>query len=808
MDASLSNFLEETLSRVSPLPVTKDTHVDVKNTSLGQKLVNCPSSQLKYTDGKEGGSERCTDIGVETVSKASDFGGCMTTLIGTQEGVVTSDDDIHRFIVEHGSTANSGHELDNPNFYTLEAPSVTMATSDVKGVQYENSSDLLNMGQNSYGSFSVNTNVPQESNTYTQGENHVVYTTGHDYHSLSAGQNTHSPLTEPSYMDSEPQEAVFVMGETEIHSSEPTCISIMETTTSEHDIDQALDLIIDHNRDIPATNQADSDISHQHLSSSSLPQLSGQPTGEDDSSKMKPREKKRRRREKNPAPPPEAILPPCKVCGEKSSGYHYGTNTCEPCKAFFRRTLKKKEVDYKCKCCHGEQEIWKQGPYKNGCPACRYERCLTVGMSKNAIKIGRYTISHKTSNIKQVKSLESRERTSQADGADNSPVNLVTSPQPPEESQGDILNVQDPQPGPSGCNTDETQAARSLIEIAFSQAISQTSPLSNVELSSPISSATSSSALDSDYALSPTSSIASLEPSGSQGRPVASISNTPSYLKSGMTLKEIDTTVKIVTEAHQSTGVIPERSADEIKRRQAEYLEKYKLKTQLFGEMRAISRAEFAEFYKATGIDIDGRHGEIEAALEFFQKRIAFIVAFAKAIPGFKDLCLDDQASLIKVTRFESTVISAYKQMLVNVNKSTEVVVTPWGRTFHLSELERFFPIDIIKLRYKMAVRLNALGLSLQEEAILRGIVAMCPDQCELKDRAKVESIQEKLFVCLQHMLNVRHGGTGNLLYKIVDIITELRTLTERDAQFTRGVFNDMNPHFKEKFSLLREFIT
>ncbi|WAR16168.1 VDRA-like protein [Mya arenaria] len=739
MDASLSNFLEETLSRVSPLPVTKDTHVDVKNTSLGQKLVNCPSSQLKYTDGKEGGSERCTDIGVETVSKASDFGGCMTTLIGTQEGVVTSDDDIHRFIVEHGSTANSGHELDNPNFYTLEAPSVTMATSDVKGVQYENSSDLLNMGQNSYGSFSVNTNVPQESNTYTQGENHVVYTTGHDYHSLSAGQNTHSPLTEPSYMDSEPQEAVFVMGETEIHSSEPTCISIMETTTSEHDIDQALDLIIDHNRDIPATNQADSDISHQHLSSSSLPQLSGQPTGEDDSSKMKPREKKRRRREKNPAPPPEAILPPCKVC---------------------------------------------------------------------AIKIGRYTISHKTSNIKQVKSLESRERTSQADGADNSPVNLVTSPQPPEESQGDILNVQDPQPGPSGCNTDETQAARSLIEIAFSQAISQTSPLSNVELSSPISSATSSSALDSDYALSPTSSIASLEPSGSQGRPVASISNTPSYLKSGMTLKEIDTTVKIVTEAHQSTGVIPERSADEIKRRQAEYLEKYKLKTQLFGEMRAISRAEFAEFYKATGIDIDGRHGEIEAALEFFQKRIAFIVAFAKAIPGFKDLCLDDQASLIKVTRFESTVISAYKQMLVNVNKSTEVVVTPWGRTFHLSELERFFPIDIIKLRYKMAVRLNALGLSLQEEAILRGIVAMCPDQCELKDRAKVESIQEKLFVCLQHMLNVRHGGTGNLLYKIVDIITELRTLTERDAQFTRGVFNDMNPHFKEKFSLLREFIT
>ncbi|XP_052763256.1 nuclear receptor ROR-beta-like isoform X2 [Mya arenaria] len=787
MDASLSNFLDETLSRVSPLPVNKDKHVDAKSTSTEQKLVTCPSSQLNCTDGNVGGSERRADTRVQTVSESFNIEGCMTTLTATQEGVVTADHDIHRFIVEQGSTANSGHVLDNPNFYTLEAPSVNLATSDDKEIHYENSSDLLNMGQHSYGSFSVNTNVFRESNLSGQCENHLDYTTVHDYH--SSGQNTHSVLTEPSYMSSEHYQAVFVMGETEIHSSEPTSSSIMETTTSEHDIDQALDLIIDHSHDIPATNQADSDISHPLSSISPLPQLSGRPTGEDYSSKVRPREKKRRRREKNPDPPPEAILPPCKVCGDKSSGYHYGTNTCEPCKAFFRRTLKKKEVDYKCKCCHGEQEIWKQGPYKNGCPACRYERCLAVGMSKNAIKIGRYTNNHKTSNIKQVKSLESRNRNSQGDGADNSSVNLATSPQSPEESQ-------DPLPGPSGC---DTQAARSLIEIAFSQAISQTSPPSNVDLSSPRPSATSSSALDSDYALCPTSSIASLEPSGSQGR---------FYLKSGMTLKEIDTTVKIVTEAHRSTGVIPEQSADEIKRKQAEYLEKYKLKTQLFGEMRAISRAEFAEFYKATGIDIDGRRGEIEAAMEFFQKRIAFIVAFAKAIPGFKDLCLDDQASLIKVSRFESTLIRAYKKTLVNFNQSTEVLVTPWGRTFHLSELEGFLPKDMLKLRIKMAVRLNALGLSLQEEAVLRAIVTMCPDQCELNDRAKVESIQEKLFVCLQHMLNVRHGGTGNLLYKIMDIITEMRILSEGISQFTRSALKDMNPHFKEKFSLLREFIS
>lgn len=45
-------------------------------------------------------------------------------------------------------------------------------------------------------------------------------------------------------------------------------------------------------------------------------------------------EKPKKKHRKN-KPPDADMLPPCRVCGEKASGLHYGANTCEPCKVTF-----------------------------------------------------------------------------------------------------------------------------------------------------------------------------------------------------------------------------------------------------------------------------------------------------------------------------------------------------------------------------------------------------------------------------------------------------------------------------------------
>ena len=54
------------------------------------------------------------------------------------------------------------------------------------------------------------------------------------------------------------------------------------------------------------------------------------------------------------------------------------------------------------------------------------------------------------------------------------------------------------------------------------------------------------------------------------------------------------------------------------------------------------------EFYNATGIDVDGRKQQLEQAMGFFENNISKLVTFSKAIPGFKNLTLGDQAKLIK----------------------------------------------------------------------------------------------------------------------------------------------------------------
>ncbi|XP_048213076.1 nuclear receptor ROR-gamma isoform X2 [Perognathus longimembris pacificus] len=76
---------------------------------------------------------------------------------------------------------------------------------------------------------------------------------------------------------------------------------------------------------------------------------------------------------------------PCKICGDKSSGIHYGVITCEGCKGFFRRS-QQCNVAYSCT---RQQNCPIDRTSRNRCQHCRLQKCLALGMSRDAVKFGR-----------------------------------------------------------------------------------------------------------------------------------------------------------------------------------------------------------------------------------------------------------------------------------------------------------------------------------------------------------------------------------------------------------------------------------
>ncbi|KZS12443.1 Steroid receptor seven-up-like protein [Daphnia magna] len=68
----------------------------------------------------------------------------------------------------------------------------------------------------------------------------------------------------------------------------------------------------------------------------------------------------------------------CVVCGDKSSGKHYGQFTCEGCKSFFKRSVRR-NLSYSCR---GNRNCPVDQHHRNQCQYCRLKKCLKMGMRR------------------------------------------------------------------------------------------------------------------------------------------------------------------------------------------------------------------------------------------------------------------------------------------------------------------------------------------------------------------------------------------------------------------------------------------
>lgn len=86
---------------------------------------------------------------------------------------------------------------------------------------------------------------------------------------------------------------------------------------------------------------------------------------------------------------PSSVSPFCAICLDRATGKHYGAASCDGCKGFFRRSVRKNHV-YTCRF---NRNCVVDKDKRNQCRYCRLRKCFRAGMKKEAVQNERDRIS-------------------------------------------------------------------------------------------------------------------------------------------------------------------------------------------------------------------------------------------------------------------------------------------------------------------------------------------------------------------------------------------------------------------------------
>ncbi|KAG8438627.1 hypothetical protein GDO86_004985 [Hymenochirus boettgeri] len=339
----------------------------------------------------------------------------------------------------------------------------------------------------------------------------------------------------------------------------------------------------------------------------------------------------------------------CRVCGDKASGFHYGVHACEGCKGFFRRTIRLKLTYDRC-----DRMCKIQKKNRNKCQYCRFEKCLNVGMSHNAIRFGRMPRSEKAKLKAEIQTCEQDTKTS--------PI-------------ADLLSL------------------AKLIYESYQKNFNMNKVKARAILT-------------------------------------GKASNPPFVIHDMETLCMAEKTL------------VAKLVANGIQNKEAE--------VRIFHCCQCTS---------------------VETVTE--------LTEFAKSIPGFTELDLNDQVTLLKYGVYE-----AMFAMLASVMNKDGMLVA-YGNGFITREFLKSLrkPIgDMMEPKFEFAMKFNALELDDSDIALFVAALICCGDRPGLVNVSSIEQIQESIIHVLKLHLQSNHPDDNFLFPKLLQKMADLRQLVTEHA--------------------------
>ncbi|XP_068589585.1 nuclear receptor subfamily 1, group D, member 4a [Cebidichthys violaceus] len=443
----------------------------------------------------------------------------------------------------------------------------------------------------------------------------------------------------------------------------------------------------------------------------------------------------------------------CKVCGDIASGFHYGVHACEGCKGFFRRSIQQ-NINYKM--CVKNENCLIMRMNRNRCQHCRFKKCLSVGMSRDAVRFGRIPKREKQRLLDEMQSYMNSLNESAAMDMD-SPSVRETSSSPEDghskEAIGAISRAYRDIFTSSNSHERAAKAANMTTNnntSPFSQGASFTQvsahPTSALSYQScPVASATLCPVVPNDnqptflnvdnnrytYLVSPNQNH---DQSNSATSQKGSSANHNSFCNAGSTQNQPTCPWKLASGAKVLACPLNAWPVSGAERTSQEIWESFS---------------------------------------QCFTPAVKEVVEFAKGIPGFQELSQQDQVMLLKSGTFQ--VLMVRFCTLFNAEERTVTFLN--GQTYPLSTLRALGMGSLLDAMFDFSEKLGSLGLEPDEMALFMAVVLVSADRSGITDMRAVEQLQEGLIRALRSLITRRRPDDTALFPKLLLRLPDLRTL-------------------------------
>ncbi|XP_053570206.1 nuclear receptor subfamily 1 group D member 2 isoform X2 [Bombina bombina] len=470
----------------------------------------------------------------------------------------------------------------------------------------------------------------------------------------------------------------------------------------------------------------------------------------------------------------------CKVCGDVASGFHYGVHACEGCKGFFRRSIQQ-NIQYK-KCVKNEScSIMRMN--RNRCQQCRFKKCLSVGMSRDAVRFGRIPKREKQRMLIEMQSAMKTMMNNQF----NNPSLQETLPDYQASPQPSLHH-----PAPENLRTQAQQypESNSLTTSSLPHHSQPPPPPLEVSKEDVICSVTRAHRETFMYNQEPTE-IPTEAPQQQENNYNVK-HNNPIINESCFAHKPFNNSQKYLNGQHKDRNIASYPSGHAVCFSNGHnvnfsnwFCHKGRSKTKAFDipdsnnvngyscnrgrRMHLVCPMSMSPF-------MDQNKSGPQIWEEFsmsFTPAVKEVVEFAKRIPGFKDLSQHDQINLLKAGTFE--VLMVRFASLFDAKERTVTFLS--GKKYSVDELRSMGAGDLLNSVFEFSEKLNALQLSEEEMSLFTAVVLVSADRSGIENVNSVEALQETLIRALRTLIMKNHHSEASTFTKLLLKLPDLRSL-------------------------------